>query len=248
MEDRYIEIFEKSSYHELNSEEKKFISELCSNEEEFENVKHLYGGMESLQDESFQLNSESLKRQLDTEFKEVHSVDGGYRILKFLFPPITPFYFKPGLQIAFLLVFVVTLYFSIQSISIDKNPKVLYSQNTDTKTSKEMDEKRDSKQDEEPINDSEIEKPEELDGVLFESESNGKGSFSSEVIESDFMTKDLEDDFGNLSLSSNAIPIVSSERASMSATLARSDKDEEIFVIEPIGDNLELLEDLFVTF
>ena len=248
MEDRYIEIFEKSSFHELNSEEKKFISELCSNEVEFDNVKHLYGGMESLQNESFQLNSESLKRQLDKEFKEVHTVDGGYRILKFLFPPITPFYFKPGLQIAFLLVFVVTLYFSIQSISIDKNPKVLYSQNTDTKTPKEMDDKRDSKQDKEAINDSKLEKPEELDGVLFESESNGKGSFSAEVIEPDFIPEEIEDDFGNLSLSSNATPMVVSERTSISSAFAISDIDEETFVIEPIGDNLELLEDLFVTF
>ena len=30
MEDRLLEIFKKSSYHQLSSEEKAFISELCT--------------------------------------------------------------------------------------------------------------------------------------------------------------------------------------------------------------------------
>ena len=41
MEDRYIELLNKSSYHELTPDEKDRIMELCSNEEEFENVKNL---------------------------------------------------------------------------------------------------------------------------------------------------------------------------------------------------------------
>ena len=41
MEDRLLEIFKKTSYHQLSNEEKVFISELCTSEEDFENVKHL---------------------------------------------------------------------------------------------------------------------------------------------------------------------------------------------------------------
>ena len=37
MEEKYIQIFSKSSFQELTNDEKSFISELCSNEEEFEN-------------------------------------------------------------------------------------------------------------------------------------------------------------------------------------------------------------------
>ena len=70
MEDSYIELLNKSSYHELTSDEKDRIKELCSNEEEFENVKNFYKEMESIEREHYSMDSDSVKSLLDSEFKE----------------------------------------------------------------------------------------------------------------------------------------------------------------------------------
>lgn len=252
MEEQYIQIFSKSSFQELTNDEKSFISELCSNEEEFENVKHLYLGMETLSNEPFRLNSDSVKRQLDQEFKEIHATEGGFRLFSFLFPPIKPLYAKPGLQIAFLLVFVFTLYYSLNNMSIDNKPKQLYSQN-------QVEENEDQeKLKEVSENKSEIEMETTSDELVTESNAspvlveNGRREIPTEIMSSDLMAAEIIEDVEEDSFLDEetffASPSVTSPTAMAISGLDRAGGIDEKFIIQPIGEDLELLEDLFVTF
>lgn len=245
MEDRLIDIFKKSNFHELNHEEKTFISELCSNEEEFENVKHLYAGMETLANESFRMSSDSVKTQLNQEFQEVHGAEGGFRVLKFLFPPITPIHTKPGVQIAFLLVFVGTIYYSFSRLSIDKNQPVLFSQNVENQ---DKNAKEDNAELSEHKTDNVLKESSELEASIAEIPVREDASMESEIMSSDLMLAERDE---------NVEEVVFMDEASMSAPaptamsvsgMERSGDNENLFIIEPIGDNLELLDDLFVTF
>ena len=245
MEDRLLEIFKKSSYHQLSSEEKAFISELCTNEEDFENVKHLYSGMESLADESFKMNSDAVKDQLDAEFKEVHSADSGFRILKFLFPPITPIYAKPGMQIAFLLLFIVTIYVAINRMPINDEKAVLYSQNTEQEDVNQT-EKAETKEVKTEQNDDKLMDENTLAPNRSIPEENL--TESPEFISNDPILAEVDESVEDVLLMDE---IVSSEMAPTAMVIADMESEiegAELFIIEPIGDNLELLDDLFVTF
>jgi len=245
MEDRFINIFKKSNFHDLNHEEKAFISELCSNEEEFENIKHLYAGMETLADESFRLNSDSVKTQLDQEFKEVHGTEGGFRILKFLFPPITPIYAKPGVQIAFLLVFVGTIYYSINRLSIDKDHAVLYSQNTENQDPKANEDNAELK---ELNNDNNGEDPTELETLITEIPVLEEASMATEIISNELLLAEMDDNIEEEAFMDEAGMPAPAPTAMAVSGMERPDNNENLFIIEPIGTNLELLDDLFVTF
>ena len=246
MEDRLLEIFKKSSYHQLSSEEKAFISELCTNEEDFENVKHLYSGMESLADESFKMNSDAVKDQLDAEFKEVHSADSGFRILKFLFPPITPIYAKPGMQIAFLLLFIVTIYVAINRMPINNEKAVLYSQNTEQEDENRTEEKAETMEDKTVQNDDNLMDENTLAPNRSIPEENL--TESPEFISNDLMLAEVDESIEDVLLMDK---IVSSEMAPAAMAISGVESEienDDLFIIEPIGDNLELLDDLFVTF
>lgn len=245
MEDRLIDIFKKSNFHELNHEEKAFISELCSNEEEFENVKHLYAGMEALADESFRMNSDSVKTQLDQEFQEVHSTEGGFRILKFLFPPVTPIYTKPGIQIAFLLVFVGTIYYSINELSIENNQPVFYSQNTENQDTKANEENAELK---ELKNSDAADESIESETSIAEIPVLEEVSMDVENRSSDLMLAEMDENFEDVGFMDEASMSAPAPTAMAVSGMERSDDNENLFIIEPIGDNLELLDDLFVTF
>jgi len=246
MEDRLLEIFKKSSYHQLSSEEKAFISELCTNEEDFENVKHLYSGMESLADESFKMNSDAVKNQLDAEFKEVHSADSGFRILKFLFPPITPIYAKPGMQIAFLLLFIVTIYVAINRMPINDEKAVLYSQNTEQEDVNRTEEKAETREDKTEQNDDKL-----MDeNTLTPNRSIPEENFteSPEFISNDLMLAEVDESIEDVLLMDEMVLPEMAPTAMAVADMESENESDELFIIEPIGDNLELLDDLFVTF
>lgn len=246
MEDRLLEIFKKSSYHQLSSEEKEFISELCANEEDFENVKHLYSGMESLADESFQMNSDTVKNQLDAEFKEVHSADSGFRILKFLFPPIAPIYAKPGMQIAFLLLFIVTIYVAINRMPINDEKAVLYSQNTEQEDLKRSEEKAETRENKTEQNDDKLTEANTLIPELSIPEDLTE---SAEIISNDFMIAEVDESIEDVLLMDEMVsPEMAPTTAMAIAGVEGEIDNDELFFIEPIGDNLELLDDLFVTF
>ena len=246
MEERLLEIFKKSSYHQLSSEEKEFISELCANEEDFENVKHLYSGMESLADESFQMNSDTVKNQLDAEFKEVHSADSGFRILKFLFPPIAPIYAKPGMQIAFLLLFIVTIYVAINRMPINDEKAVLYSQNTEQEDVKRSEEKAETRENKTEQNDDKLTEENILIPELPIPEDLTE---SAEIISNDFMIAEVDESIEDVLLMDEMVsPEMAPTTAMAIAGVEGEIDNDELFFIEPIGDNLELLDDLFVTF
>ncbi len=246
MEERLLEIFKKSSYHQLSSEEKEFISELCANEEDFENVKHLYSGMESLADESFQMNSDTVKNQLDAEFKEVHSADSGFRILKFLFPPIAPIYAKPGMQIAFLLLFIVTIYVAINRMPINDEKAVLYSQNTEQEDVKRSEEKAETRENKTEQNDDKLTEANTLIPELSIPEDLTE---SAEIISNDFMIAEVDESIEDVLLMDEMVsPEMAPTTAMAIAGVEGEIDNDELFFIEPIGDNLELLDDLFVTF
>lgn len=246
MEDRLLEIFKKSSYHQLSSEEKAFISELCTSEEDFENVKHLYLGMESLADESFKMNSDAVKNQLDAEFKEVHSADSGFRILKFLFPPITPIYAKPGMQIAFLLLFIVTIYLAINRMPIDNEKAILYSQNTEQEDVNRTEAKGENSEDRTEKNDDKLMDENTLAPNRSIPEENL--TESPEFISNDLMLAEVDESIEDVLLMDEMVLPEMVPTAMALADMESEIEGNELFIIEPIGDNLELLDDLFVTF
>jgi len=259
MEKRYIEILKKSSFDELTPDEKEIIGELCSNQEEFEDAKHLMKSMESLDKEPFRMESNRVKDRLDSEFKEVYGTEGGFRFLHFLFPPVTPFYTKPGLQLAFLILFVFTVYYSIDYFKVDNTPKTLYSQNDNPKEKEESSESEKSEDVEKGVERSESEETAEImdrgsDLDLNIGVAEGSGG--------DFMESEMVMEFDELSIAEFESVAEPSTMSSTTMSLGlsdglfsssrdsspRDDEDNRLFLIEPVSASPELLDDLFTTF
>jgi hypothetical protein len=249
MEDRYIEILNKSSYHELTADEKEGIMELCSNEDEFENVKNLYREMESMGSEHYSMDSDSVKSLLDSEFKEVHGSDRGFSILKFLFPPLVPVYSKPGIQLAFLLVCIVSIYLSFQKVSIEPTKHVRYAQNNEQiskeKSTEELELKKEESSSELSSNLNAVPEspPSPMEEIV---------ALEEEVI--------VEMEAPHFDVASRAHLYVSDARSFVADDVEEDSgffdeadfdgfvSEEGRFIIEPVGSHLELIEDLFVTF
>jgi hypothetical protein len=254
MEERYIEILKKSSFDELTPDEKEIIGELCSNQEEFEDAKHLMQSIDSLDEEPFRMESNRVKNALDSEFKEVYGTEGGFRFLRFLFPPITPFYTKPGLQIAFLILFVFTVYYSIDYLNVDNKSKTLYSQNENLKEKEERIESEKSEDVAKAVERSESEETAEI----LDRESNL--DLNMEVAEDsggDFMESEMAMEFDEMSMADFESVTEPSSMSATSMSLGRSDDlfssprediDNRLFLIEPVSASPELLDDLFTTF
>ena len=248
MEDRYIELLNKSSYHELTPDEKDRIMELCSNEEEFENVKNLYREMESMGSEQYSMDSDSIKSLLDSEFKEVHGSDRGFSLLKFLFPPLTPFYSKPGIQLAFLLVCIFSIYFSFNRVSIEPTKKVRYAQNNERISKEKGVEEFDFKEEESSselssnLNTVPEMPPSPMEEIVLIDEE--------EVIVG--MGKPHLDISTSTRINVEGISFANDLDADLEffddADFFGFTSDEGLFIIEPVGSHLELIEDLFVTF
>jgi len=248
MEDRYIELLNKSSYHELTPDEKDRIMELCSNEEEFENVKNLYREMESMGSEQYSMDSDSIKSLLDSEFKEVHGSDRGFSLLKFLFPPLAPFYSKPGMQLAFLLVCIFSIYFSFNRVSIEPTKKVRYAQNNETISKEKGVEEFDFNEEESSselssnLNTVPEMPPSPMEEIVVIDEEEvivGMGEPHLDIatiartnVEGISFANDLDTDLEFFD----------------DADFFGFTSDEGLFIIEPVGSHLELIEDLFVTF
>jgi len=254
MEERYIEILKKSSFDELTPDEKEIIGELCSNQEEFEDAKHLMQSIESLDEEPFRMESNRVKDTLDSEFKEVYGTEGGFRFLRFLFPPITPFYTKPGLQIAFLILFVFTVYYSIDYLNVENKSKTLYSQNENPK---EKEERIESKKSEDVAKAVERSESEETAEILDRESNLDLNMEVSEDSGGDFMESEMAMEFDEMSMADFESVAEPSSRSATSMSLGRSDDlfssprediDNRLFLIEPVSASPELLDDLFTTF
>ena len=252
MEDRHIRIFKKSSYFELNSDEKETIIELCSNEEEFQNIKNLYREMESMERGHYTMDSETVKSLLDSEFKEVHGSDRGARIFNFLFPPIVPFYSKPGIQIAFLLVCIISIYFSLQNVSIEPDDGIQYAQNEKENSMEKA---------KEGLEKNEVEDRSELD-INQNPVPESTPAPMEEIVAIDLEEIIMDEEAAHFDRSSRAGGGVAVSESSFEEDVVSasgmfeedrfdgliSDTDEGRFIIEPVGSHLDLLEDLFVTF
>lgn len=253
MENRYIEILKKSSFDELTSDEKQIIGELCSNQEEFEDAKHLMKGMETLEKESFRMESNRVKDRLDSEFKEVYGTEGGFRFLHFLFPPVTPFYTKPGLQIAFLILFVFTVYYSIEFFNIEDTPKTLYSQNDNPKEreeSSESDKSEDVEKSDERAESKEFTNNSnrgadlDLNTEIAEGAGGVVMDFESTLEFDEMSIADFDMTAGPTSMSTTAFSIGRSDGFFSSPR----DDEDRLFLIEPVSASPEILDNLFTTF
>ncbi len=247
MEDRYIDILKKSSFDELTREEKELIADLCSDQESFEMVKDFMQSMSSVKTEEYRMKTGRVKEKLDSEFKEVYGTEGGFRFLNFLFPPLTPIYSKPGLQIAFVLLFIFTVYTSIEYLNVDNTPKNQYAQNEEQKNpeQKSAAEKNDDvekAEESEKLGENGIDaQPMEVD-LTAEVTDAERGSFDAGedmMVMDELSIAGMEDSF------SEAMP------TSMSPGFTSSpiDTEEEfLFLIEPLSTSPEMLDDLFTTF
>ncbi|MDG1842630.1 MAG: hypothetical protein P8I93_09810 [Crocinitomicaceae bacterium] len=111
MEDKSISIFKTKSFQSLSKEEKKSLSKWCETEEDFNEIKNLFVGVDAYKNLTTKKTSVKTKESLDELFNKKHlgtsSKNAG--ILKSLFPPFKPFYLQTGFQIAALLVVAILI-------------------------------------------------------------------------------------------------------------------------------------------
>jgi hypothetical protein len=166
-----------------------------------------------------------------------------------LFPPLVPFYSKPGIQLAFLLVCIVSIYLSFQKVSIEPIKKVRYAQNNEQISKDKSTEELDLKKEE-----SRSELGSNLNAVPESPSSPMENIVSLEeevIVEMEAPHFDVASR-PHLEVS-DARSLVADDVEEDSGFFDEADFDgfvseEGRFIIEPVGSHLELIEDLFVTF
>ena len=123
MEDKCIHIIKTKSYHSLNNEEKKLIIKWCKNEDEFVSLKNLLIGVESYKEKNISKTKNEIKNSLDDLFNDIYKTNKSSKksFIKTLFPESKAFYFKPGFQIAAVLVLAFLAIPKILDLNIDSN-------------------------------------------------------------------------------------------------------------------------------
>jgi hypothetical protein len=109
MEDFQLKLLQKNSYKSLTSEERNALGEWCSNEEEFQGLKHLFIGVEASK-RSFQENLQT-KKQLDDLFDNKFKTNNRFDWQSFLFPTGVLFFRMPAFQMASGIVIIAVLTF-----------------------------------------------------------------------------------------------------------------------------------------
>ena len=127
MEDKCIHIIKTKSYHSLNNEEKELIIKWCKNEDDFVALKNLLIGVESYKENNISKTKKETKNSLDNLFDDVYKTQKPSKkgIIKTLFPESKAFYFKPGYQIAAVLVLAFLVLPKIIDLNIDSSSKKL---------------------------------------------------------------------------------------------------------------------------
>ena len=141
MEDKCIHIIKTKSYHSLNNEEKELIIKWCKNEDDFISLKNLLIGVESYKENNISKTKKETKNLLDDLFNDVYKTKKSSKkgFIKTLFPESQAFYFKPGFQIAAVLVLAFLAIPKILDLNIDSNSKKIAKTNVvgqKTKTNK----------------------------------------------------------------------------------------------------------------
>ena len=127
MEDKCIHIIKTKSYHSLNNEEKELIIKWCKNEDDFVALKNLLIGVESYKENNISKTKKETKNSLDNLFDDVYKTKKPSKkgIIKTLFPESKAFYFKPGYQIAAVLVVALLALPKMIDLNIDSSSKKL---------------------------------------------------------------------------------------------------------------------------
>ena len=125
MEDFQLKLLQKNSYKSLTSEERNKLGEWCTNEEEFQGLKHLFIGVEASK-RSFQENLQT-KKQLDDLFDNKFKTNNRFDWKSFLFPTGVLFFRMPAFQMAFgaiILVGLTYLFMPKDQVQMAKNNSV----------------------------------------------------------------------------------------------------------------------------
>lgn len=122
------------SYKELTHEQREEFKDYFTNEEEFQNVKDLFIGIQSLDSSSINPD-ENIKNNLDKEFFEIYRKETIFRkFILFLFPPTKPLFMKPAFQIgiaSLLIVFGVSYWNSLQTFDYNDQNQVVLARNNE---------------------------------------------------------------------------------------------------------------------
>ena len=113
MEKQLINIIKTKTYFQLSVDEKNALSEWINSEEEFDSLKYLYEGLDTIQDSSEP--KDDVKKSLDDLFHEVYpqpSFMSG--ILIFLFPPEKAIWYRPGIQFGSVLTLAFLVFFAMK--------------------------------------------------------------------------------------------------------------------------------------
>lgn len=140
MEKELTDLFIEKRYHELSSEEKDQLSDLCSSEEEFEQMRNVFTGIHMLKTEAFQTNNET-KQSLDSLFASVHSPQQKNRWLAsawiLIYPEDKPFVRKPLVQMAAIgLIVLLTVPFLLQDKIVDQKVVTAKTESKESKKDK----------------------------------------------------------------------------------------------------------------
>jgi len=110
MEEQYIHIIKQKNFEELSSKERSEMSDWFSSEDEFNDLKHLFIGVDSYKS-TVENEKNGRKKELDALFVNVYSNKPSFDWKGFFFPTIKPFFKQPGFQLGFGIV--ITLIVSI---------------------------------------------------------------------------------------------------------------------------------------
>ncbi len=124
MEKELTDLFIEKRYHELSGDEKDQLSDLCSSEEEFEQMRNVFTGIHMVKTEAFQTKKET-KESLDALFSSVHAPQRNIHWLTsawiLIYPENKPFVRKPLVQMAAIgLIVLLTVPFLIQDKIVDQ--------------------------------------------------------------------------------------------------------------------------------
>lgn len=124
MEKELTDLFIEKRYHELSGDERDQLSDLCTSEEEFEQMRNVFTGIQMMKTEAFQTKKET-KESLDALFSSVHAPQQKIHWLTsawiLIYPEEKPFVRKPLIQMAAIgLIVLLTVPFLIQDKMVDQ--------------------------------------------------------------------------------------------------------------------------------
>ena len=232
MEDKCIHIIKTKSYHSLNNEEKELIIKWCKNEDDFISIKNLLIGVESYKENNISKTKKETKKSLDDLFNDVYTTKKSSKkgFIKILFPDSQAFYFKPGFQIAAVLVLAFLAIPKILDLNIDSNSEKIAKTNIEVQKTKTNKKSTQNLKVKEQSDSKEIEpKKENLISKQIEKPSKNETKIVSNI-------NHLFDGGKNDMIAVNEVMLVI------------ADKKNDGLVVNPVIDNPEILDLLSPTF